>query len=164
MLLTKPATTIQITSMKKMILFLLWNLGGILFLYGQKADPSDQQRKAISWLIEQYSQAREKSDTGLLKTILTKDIDQLVSDGEWRNGMATAIQGMQKSSAGNPGTRTLRVDKIRMLNSTVAIVDCIYEIQNTDSGPRRMWSTFIVVKQNKAWKISAIRNMLPASE
>ena len=150
--------------MKKIGLFFLLNLVSVFFLYGQNSMPSEHQRKTISVLIDQYSEAREKSDTVLLKTILTTNVDQLVSNGEWRNGIGMAIQGMQKSSANNPGTRTLRIDKIRMLNSTAAIVDCKYEIQNTDSTMRRMWSVFIVVAEKETWKISAIRNMLPSSQ
>src|SRR5688500_13875079 len=115
--------------MKKIVLFLLLNLASIFFLYGQNDEPSHQQRKAISFLIDQYSKAREKKDTVLLKIILTTNVDQLVSNGEWRNGISTAVQGMLKSSANSSGTRTLRVDKIRMLNATTAIVDCKYEIQ-----------------------------------
>jgi len=158
-------TAIQkIISMKKFVLFLSLNLVCLVFLYGQNGGPSEHQRNAIHFLIDQYSEAREKSDTVLLKTILTTNVDQLVSNGEWRNGIAAAVQGMQKSSANNPGTRTLRVEKIRMLNSTTGIVDCKYEIQNTDSTMRRMWSTFIVVDEKKVWKISAIRNMLPSSQ
>lgn len=42
------------------------------------------QEKALYSLIDQYSQAQETSDTTLLKSILTEDIDQLVSSGEWR--------------------------------------------------------------------------------
>ena len=150
--------------MKKFILFLLLNLVVSFSLYGQNNTVTDDQRKAITFLIDQYSEAREKRDTVLLKTILTTDVDQLVSTGEWRNGIGTAVQGMLKSSATSPGTRTLLVDKIRMLNPTTAIVDCKYEIQNTDTTMRRMWSTFIVVTEKEAWKISAIRNMLPASQ
>ena len=150
--------------MKKFVVFLLLNVASIFFLHGQNSEPSDQQRKAITFLIDQYSEAREKRDTVLLKTILTTNVDQLVSTGEWRNGIGIAVQGMLKSSANSPGTRTLQVDKIRMLNPTTAIVDCKYEIQNTDSTMRRMWSTLIAVVEKEAWKISAIRNMLPASE
>jgi len=150
--------------MKRFVLFILLNVASIFFLYGQSGDPSAQQRKAINFLIDQYSEARENRDTILLKTILTANVDQLVSTGEWRNGIGTAVQGMVKSSATSPGTRTLTVDKIRMLNQTTAIVDCRYEIKSTDSTSRRMWSTFIIVAVKKAWKISAIRNMLPAGQ
>ncbi len=119
-------------------------------------------KKAIELLIDQYSEAREKSDTILLKKILTHDVDQLVSTGEWRNGLDAAVQGMMKSSGSNPGTRTLRIENIRMLNPAAAIVDCRYEIQNTDGSVRKMWSTFLVVFEKKKWKISAIRNMMPS--
>jgi uncharacterized protein (TIGR02246 family) len=149
--------------MKNIFLVLLLNVTGVLFLYGQHNAPNDVQQKAITALIDQYSQAREKSDTALLKTILTADVDQLVSTGEWRSGIGAAVQGMLKSSANSPGTRTLRVETIRMFNPTTAIVDCRYEITNADGNIRKMWSTFLVVTEKKRWKISAIRNMMPAS-
>ena len=127
-----------------------------------KSAPSSKQRQDISTLIDKYSEAREKKDTVLLKSILTTDIDQLVSTGEWRNGVQSSVKGMLKSSATSPGTRTLTVDKIRMIGSAAAIVDCKYEIANADGTPRKMWSTFVVVEEKRVWKISAIRNMLPS--
>src|SRR5262245_41520883 len=98
--------------MKKIFLVLLLNVVGVLFTYGQDKVPGDTQQKAIASLIDQYSQAREKRDTVLLKAILTKDIDQLVSTGEWRIGVGAAVEGMLKSSASSPGTRTLYIEKI----------------------------------------------------
>ena len=103
----------KIFKSRTIVLFFLLNLTGAVFLYGQDNTPDDHQRKAIAALIDQYSQAREKMDTVLLKTILTMDVDQLVSNGEWRNGISAAVQGMLKSSATSPGTRTLQVDKIQ---------------------------------------------------
>lgn len=148
--------------MKKTALLFLFHLAGLVFLYGQNITVNDKQEKAITFLIEQYSQAREKRDTVLLKTILTADIDQLVSTGEWREGINAAVEGMMKSSANNPGTRTLHIEKIQSVSASSAIVDCRYEIQNPDGTARKMWSTFIVIADKKAWKIRAIRNMLPA--
>ena len=148
--------------MKKIILLLLLNLAGIVMLFGQDLMPSAQQAKDISLLIDKYSEAREKRDTVLLKSILTTDIDQLVSTGEWRNGITASVKGMLRSSASSPGTRTLNIEKTRLLNANCAIVDCKYEIKNTDGTPRRMWSTFMVVTDKGVWKISAIRNMLPS--
>lgn len=150
--------------MKNIVLLLLMNVTGSLFLYGQDNLPDAHERKAITALIDQYAEAREKRDTVLLKNILTKDVDQLVSTGEWRNGISAAVEGMLKSSANSPGTRALHVEKIRMLNPGSAIVDCKYEIQNKDGASRKMWSTFLVVADKKVWKISAVRNMLPASQ
>ena len=150
--------------MKNIALLLLLNLTSVMFLYGQNGTPDDNQRKAIASLIDQYSEAREKRDTLLLKSILTTDVDQLVSTGEWRNGIGASVEGMLKSSINSPGTRTLNIEKIRMLNPNIAIVDCKYEIQNKDGTMRKMWSTFIVLSDKKEWKISAIRNMLPAAQ
>lgn len=100
----------------------------------------------------------------MLKSILTRDVDQLVSTGEWRNGVDASVKGMLNSSANSPGTRTLKIEKIRLLNPNNAIVDCKYEIQNTDGTTRKMWSAFIIVSDQGIWKISAIRNMLPTGQ
>jgi uncharacterized protein (TIGR02246 family) len=148
--------------MKQTALLLLSHLACIIVLYGQDATVNEKRQKAITSLIDQYSQAREKRDTLLLKTILTPDVDQLVSTGEWRVGLKAAVEGMLKSSANSPGTRTLHVEKIQTITASSAIVDCRYEIQNADGTARKMWSTFIVIADKKTWKIMAIRNMLPA--
>ncbi len=140
--------------MRKAIVLSVLFVSGFMFSYGQE--------KAITQLIDQYSLAREKSDTVLLKLILTPDVDQLVSTGEWRVGIKSAVDGMLKSSAGSSGTRTLSIDKIQMLSATSAIVDCRYDIQNADGSIRKMWSSFIVVDEKKVWKIRSIRNMLPS--
>lgn len=132
------------------------------FAYSQSGLPNDLQKKELTALIDQYSLMRDKNDTIMLKSILTSDVDQLVSTGEWRVGMPSAVQGMQRSSAGTPGTRVLRVERIKMLSKISAIVDCRYEIQNPDRTIRKMWSAFIVVKEKKSWKITSIRNMLPS--
>ncbi len=150
--------------MKKKSWFIILALTCSLLSYGQLNSPDEQQRKAITSLIDQYSEAREKNDTVLLKKIMASDVDQLVSTGEWRMGIHAAVQGMLKSSANSSCTRTLAVENIRIFNSSVAIVDCRYEIQNTDGTQRRMWSTFVVVFRDKIWKITAIRNMLPAGQ
>ena len=150
--------------MKKIILFLLFYSVVVTVLLAQQKEPSDKQKKDITALIDKYSLARENKDTVLLKAILTTDVDQLVSTGEWRNGVQSSVKGMLRSSAATPGTRTLAVEKIRLVSSTSAIVDCKYEIQNADGTPRKMWSTFIAVSEKGGWKISAIRNMLPTGQ
>ena len=147
--------------MKNIFLLLLVNITATSFLTGQNIQPDDKQTKGIYLLIDRYSQARDRRDTLLLQSILTPEVDQLVSTGEWRNGIGESVKGMLKSSAYSPGTRMLIIDKIRLLNPTNAIVDCRYEIQNTNGTTRKMWSTFIVALDGGRWKISAIRNMLP---
>lgn len=131
-------------------------------LTGQEGIAGDARTQAIYTLIDTYSVARETRDTVLLSSILTADVDQLVSSGEWRTGLGQAMEGMQRSSAGNPGSRTLTVERIRFLGPHTAIADARYVIINTGGETRKMWSTFVVVMHGDRWKIAAIRNMLPA--
>jgi hypothetical protein len=149
--------------MKRFLFFTLFNALWAPFVFSQGFSNQDKQKQSIYSLIDRYSLAREKRDTVLLKQLLTDDVDQLVSSGEWRVGIGEAVKGMLRSSEGNPGSRKLWVDKIRFLNSKNGIADARYEIKNPDGTTRKMWSTFMVVYQNGSWKIAAIRNMLPAS-
>ncbi|MDF9798503.1 uncharacterized protein (TIGR02246 family) [Catalinimonas alkaloidigena] len=148
--------------MKKYAILLLLNVLMIIPAIAQDSTMYDKEKQNIKALIDQYAQAREKQDTTLLNEILTKDIDQLVSSGEWRRGKEEARQGMMRSSSSNPGERTLAVEQIRFLSLETAIADARYEIRNTDGSVRKMWSTFVVVHGGDRWRIAAIRNMLPA--
>ena len=130
--------------------------------FSQTKDITKENSQEIINLISSYSKSRDTKDTVLLKKILTKDIDQLVSSGVWRSGIQEAIKGMMESSTSNPGERTLHVEKIRFMAEEVALVDARYEIKNPDGSIRKMWSSFTVVDDGKSWRISAIRNMLPA--
>ncbi len=137
-------------------LFLLPTLAFSQIKPGQKEDAVK-----IHQLIDQYSEAREKQDTVLLKSILTEDVDQLVSSGEWRSGIREAVEGMLRSSNSNPGTRKLQIEKIKFLSDEIALVDCRYIITNAAGVEQNMWSSFSVVFHKRNWKISAIRNMRP---
>lgn len=147
--------------MRTILLISLLIAASNLTIQAQKNMLPDKQMKAIQSVIQQYSLARETRDTVLLRNILANDVDQLVSTGEWRNGITASVRGMLNSSASAPGTRTLTIEKLRPVGRGVAIVDCRYEIQNPDNTIRRMWSTFVLASDRGEWKISAIRNMLP---
>ncbi len=150
--------------MKNIFLFVLFNFMVTTLVCAQDAISNQQQEQDIYSLIDTYTQAREKKDTVLLKRILTSDVDQLVSSGEWRNGIKESVKGMMRSSKSKPGSRTIKIEKIRFLNAKSGIVDARYEIQNNDGTARKMWSTFIVVYHEDLWKITAIRNMLPTGQ
>ncbi|PKA98695.1 uncharacterized protein (TIGR02246 family) [Flavobacteriaceae bacterium MAR_2009_75] len=132
--------------------------------YTYAQDTLTNKEKPLYILIDQYAQAREAKDTILLSNVLTEDIDQLVSTGEWRRGYKIAKEGMLKSSVTNPGDRVLTVEHTRFLSDKTAIIDARYEIKDSDGSVRKMWSTFIAIKEQTAWKISAIRNMLPRGQ
>lgn len=139
-----------------LFLFLLPNLAFSQIKPGQKEDAVK-----IHHLIDHYSEARESQDTVLLKSILTEDVDQLVSSGEWRTGIRESVDGMMRSSNTNPGVRKLHVEKIKFLSDEIALVDCRYIITDSQGIERNLWSSFVVVFHKRDWKISAIRNMRP---
>jgi len=148
--------------MKNIAFFILFNLMAAGSIFSQDIQTNNKQTQAIHALIDSYTEAREKKDSVLLNSILTSDIDQLVSSGVWRRGKEESMKGMMRSSSSNPGSRSITVENIRFLNSESAIADARYVIQNADGTARKMWSTFIVVFSEDRWKIAGIRNMLPA--
>ncbi len=145
-------------------LFVLMNVLIISPIMAQETEEYNDKNRDIYLLIDQYNQAREKKDTILLENILTTDVDQLVSSGEWRRGIRSAVEGMLRSSHRNPGQRTITIEKIRRLDDNVALVDTRYEIKLQSDAVRNLWSTFVVVRQEDKWKIAAIRNMSPTAQ
>jgi uncharacterized protein (TIGR02246 family) len=118
---------------------------------------------AVRAVVVAYSAARDKSDAAALTTLFTADADQLVSSGEWRRGREAVVKGSLASSQQTQGTRTFTVDTVRMIAANVALADSRYEIAQTDGTTRRMWASWLLVKDAGGWKIAAIRNMLPAA-
>jgi uncharacterized protein (TIGR02246 family) len=130
---------------------------------GQSAE-SVKDESAVRKLISAYVDAREHRDAKRLASILAPDADQLVSSGEWRKGRDDLVRGMLASSERNSGVRTIEVEGVRFIAPGVAIANGRYEIAGNDSAqPRRMWSTFILSRNNGTWRIHAIRNMLPST-
>ncbi len=128
-----------------------------------RADAQSSYEDSIKEVIANYQEAREARDTALLKQLFVGDADQLVSSGTWRRGLNELMNGMLRSSGRNPGTRTITVERVRLLSTTSAMADARYEISGSDGRPgRKMWSTFILVQVDDEWRIAAIRNMLPA--
>ncbi len=124
------------------------------------AAPSVSDAAAIRDLVRRYVEAREARDPEAVASLFTPDADQLVSSGEWRRGRDVLVTGALASSARMTGTRTIVVETIRLIGPDVAMADGRYEISGAET--RRMWSTFVLVRQQGQWRISGIRNMLPA--
>ena len=148
--------------MKTILLITLLSVGNTLCLNAQELMLTETQKQDMQSIIDSYTKARETKDPALLESILTNDIDQLVSSGTWRRGKEESMKGMLRSSQNNPRKRSITVDNIRLVTPDCGIVDTRYEIQNSDGTSRKMWSTFILIYVEKDWEISAIRNMLPA--
>jgi len=126
-----------------------------------QAPPTDDA--AVRALVEAYSAARDKGDGPALSALFTADADQLVSSGEWRRGREAVVKGSLASSQQTQGKRTFTIETVRLIAANVGLVDSRYDIAQTDGTTRRMWASWLLVKDGPAWKIAAIRNMLPAT-
>ncbi len=124
------------------------------------AQSSDEA--AIRTLVGNYVDARELRDPAAIETLFTADADQHTTAGEWRRGRAEVTRGALESSKRNPGNRRIIVETIRFITPDVAIADGPYEI-SADGNVRRMWTTIVVRRDGRAWRIAAIRNMAPTT-
>jgi hypothetical protein len=103
------------------------------------ANASDEA--AVRDLVQRYTRARELSDPKAIEALFTADADQYTSSGDWRRGLPRLVTGMLETSARNPG-----------------IVDGEYK---TGTDARQLWTTLVVKREQKTWRIAAIRNMAP---
>ena len=148
-----------------------WNRLGVILVgivLGLSSTNARQQKKtddeaAVRDAVKLYVDARERGDAAALSGLFTSDADQLVSSGEWRRGREELVRGTLASSKSNAGTRTITLKTIRFPTSDVAIADGEYVIgASQTSATRNMWTSFVMVRSQGRWRISAIRNMLPA--
>ncbi len=81
---------------------------------GQNAPaPPAAEEAAVRDVVKQYVDARERRDAAGIRALFTEDADQLTSSGEWRRGREDVVKGTLASSAGNAGTRTIAVERVR---------------------------------------------------
>jgi uncharacterized protein (TIGR02246 family) len=141
------------------LLFLI--LSSASWFAPQSANGNDEA--AIREVVSKYVDARERIDPKAVEQLFTSDADQLVSSGEWRKGRDAVVRGTMASSTNTGGKRTITVESVRFISSDVAIADGRYELTGLAGGTSRsMWTTIVLKRTGKEWRITAIRNMLPA--
>jgi uncharacterized protein (TIGR02246 family) len=126
-----------------------------------KPAPPAADETAVRDVVKRYVDARERRDASAIRALFTEDADQLTSSGEWRRGREDVVKGTLASSAGNAGTRTITVDSVRFPAAGVALADGAYTIAGAGT-TRNMRTSFVMIRSGDGWRISAIRNMLPA--
>jgi uncharacterized protein (TIGR02246 family) len=132
-------------------------------MFAQNAASPSGDETAVRKIVQQYVDAREARDPKAIEPLFTRDADQLVSDGVWRKGRDELVRGMLQSSQKNPARRTITVESVRFLTSEVALVDGRYKQAGQGGGrDREMWTTIVLNRGPEGWRITAIRNMLPA--
>jgi uncharacterized protein (TIGR02246 family) len=119
---------------------------------------------AVREIVQEYMDARDRQDPRAIEALFTADADQLVSSGEWRKGRPDVVRGTMASSQSSGGKRTITVESVRFVAPGVALADGRYDLARLAGGEtRHMWTSLVMVKAGGAWKIAAIRNMLPAA-
>jgi uncharacterized protein (TIGR02246 family) len=113
-------------------------------------------------VVKRYVAARERADAAAIAALFTADVDQLVSSGEWRKGRDAVVRGTLASSKQTVGTRTIDIESVRFPSPDTAIADGRYAITGGVQGDRHMWTSFVMTRTKDGWRITAIRNMLPA--
>jgi uncharacterized protein (TIGR02246 family) len=131
-------------------------------LYAQEKT-SDASSRAIRDVVARYMQARNDKDAKAIPQLFTSDADQLVSTGEWRKGINELVRGTSASSKKEKNQSSITVESIRLIDPSVAIVDGRYRTVSLDGQTRDMWTTLVLRQTAGAWRIAAIRNMLPSS-
>jgi uncharacterized protein (TIGR02246 family) len=133
--------------------------------YAAKPSPGGKDEAAVRAVVMRYQAAREARDEKALAALFTEDADQLTSSGEWRRGRDQVVAGGLRSSLSTQGKRTISVHFVRFPAEGVAIADGPYEIVGAAAGGenRKMWTSFVMTRGAGGWRITAIRNMLPAA-
>ena len=144
------------------ILCLLLVALSFAMLYGQARSSAGDSR-AVRDVVAQYMRARNNKDAKAIPRLFTSDADQLVSTGEWRRGLSNLVRGTTASSRREMGRSSIAIQNVRFIDPDVAIVDGRYQTTALSGAVRNMWTTLILKRTPSGWRITAIRNMLPAA-
>jgi uncharacterized protein (TIGR02246 family) len=119
---------------------------------------------AIKAVIQAFIDTREANDVAGLTELLTADVDQLQTSGNMRSGRNEVVSGSLQTTQTTGSKRTIRVESLRFFGTDLAIADGPYDsIGRTDGTDQRMITSIVLQRESGAWKIAAIRNMIPAA-
>lgn len=120
---------------------------------------------AIRAVIQAFLDTRERNDAAGLAALLTPDVDQRQTSGNMRSGRDAVVSGSLQTQQSTGGRRTITVDSLRFVGPDVAIADGRYDsLGRADGTDQRMLTSMVLRREGGAWKIAAIRNMLPSGE
>jgi uncharacterized protein (TIGR02246 family) len=126
--------------------------------------PNAADEAAIRAVIQAFITTREANDAAGLTALLARDVDQRQTSGNMRSGRDAVVAGSLQTTQATGGTRTITVDSLRFVSADVAIADGRYDsIGRADGSDQRMLTSIVLHREADGWKITAIRNMLPAA-
>jgi uncharacterized protein (TIGR02246 family) len=120
---------------------------------------------AIRAVVQAFLDTREANDATALGALLTPDVDQQQTSGNTRRGREAVVTGSLTTQQSTGGKRTITIDSLRFVTPDVAIADGRYDsVGRADGTDQRMLTSMVLRREAGAWKIAAIRNMLPATQ
>jgi len=121
--------------------------------------------KAIKAVIQEFLDARDANDPTRLGAVLTADADQQQTSGERRRGRDAVVKGSLSTQQSTGGKRTIAVDSIRFIAADAALADGRYDsVGRADGSDLHMLTMIVLRREAGAWKIAAIRNMVPSRQ
>jgi uncharacterized protein (TIGR02246 family) len=132
--------------------------------FAQAPDRSADE-KAIKAVIQEFLDARDANDPKRLSAVLTADADQQQTSGERRRGRDAVVKGSLSTQQSTGGKRTIAVDSIRFIAADTALADGRYDsVGRADGSDLHMLTVIVLRREGGAWKIAAIRNMVPSRQ
>jgi uncharacterized protein (TIGR02246 family) len=121
--------------------------------------------KAIKAVIQEFLDARDANDAKRLSAVLTADADQQQTSGERRRGRDAVVKGSLSTQQSTGGKRRIAVDSIRFIAADAALADGRYDsVGRADGSDLHMLTAIVLRREGGAWKIAAVRNMVPSGE
>jgi uncharacterized protein (TIGR02246 family) len=139
----------------------------VLAAFGAVAQSADRaaDEQAIKAVIQEFLDARDANDPKRLGAVLTADADQQQTSGDRRSGRDAVVKGSLSTQQSTGGKRTIAVDAIRFVAADVALADGRYDsVGRADGSDLHMLTSIVLRREGGAWKIAAIRNMVPSGE
>ena len=149
--------------MRSLAVFAIVMLAGVSTAVAQTSDRAADEA-AVKKVIKAFIDTREANDAAGLTALLTADVDQRQTSGNMRSGRDAVVSGSLATQQSTGGKRTITVDSLRFIGADVAIADGRYDsVGRTDGTDQRMLTSMVLRREGGAWKIAAIRNMLPSA-
>ena len=132
--------------------------GGPYNVSSNKGSPEDES--AIRKVLDENTAAFNQHRTNLIPEAITDDFDVVNPNGKYSSGkpdLRDAFSGFFRNAR-----MVATADRIRFIRSDVALVDGTFEISGSEINPApKGLRTFVLVKENGHWMITALRQMIP---
>ena len=149
--------------MRQLAALALVSLAAVAPVLAQSGDRAADEA-AVRAVLKAFIDTREANDVAGLTALLTEDVDQQQTSGNVRRGREAVVTGSLATQQSTGGRRTITVDSLRFVAADVAIADGRYDsVGRADGTDQRMLTSMVLRREGGAWKIAAIRNMLPST-